>query len=46
MTRMVLDLVEGGNVNRLDEVLEGSDVLLKKISANLVVLDDAAISSR
>ena len=36
------DLVEGGDVDGLDKVLEGSDVLLKEVSADLVVLHNAA----
>lgn len=34
------DLVEGGDINWLDEVLEGLNLLLKVISWNLFVFDD------
>ncbi len=37
-----LDLVERSDINRLHVVLEGGDGLLKEVSSDLVVLDNAA----
>lgn len=36
------DFVKGGDIDRLDEVLEFGDSLLEEVGADLVVLDDAA----